>query len=134
MASILHFFWRCVCVSERIRSKEFFIWKQHFVLLSTTHVLQICKSRVARNKIPNCNEWFRQHDHQFFLQVQLWRSVTSIKTFCQLLKHAHFLHSDPAQINPPKGEFIFIFIFGKWLDILSAFRWRFWAKQRLACV
>lgn len=39
-----------------------------------------------------------------FLQVQLWRSVTSIKTPCQVPQHCHFLHSDRAEINNSKKK------------------------------
>lgn len=34
-----------------------------------------------------------------FLQVQLWKSVTSIKSLCQVSLHCHFLHSGFAEIK-----------------------------------
>lgn len=34
-----------------------------------------------------------------FLQVQLWKSVTSIKSLCQVSLHCHFLHSGFSEIK-----------------------------------
>jgi len=39
-----------------------------------------------------------------FLQVQLWKSVTSIKSLCQVSLHCHFLHSGFAEINKKKNK------------------------------
>lgn len=39
-----------------------------------------------------------------FLQVHLWKSVTSIKSLCQVSLHCHFLHSGFAEINKKKKK------------------------------
>lgn len=40
------------------------------------------------------------------LQVKLWKSVTSIKSLCQVLQHCHFLHLGYAEINNNKNTIL----------------------------
>lgn len=73
-----------------------------------------------------------------FLQVQLWKSVTSIKSLCQVSLHCHFLHSGFVGINkqkkPPNQTPPITHTqkrpFCKCLYITSTFGWCFWAVLR----
>lgn len=82
----------------KIRSKEFSIenstlsyYLQHMSSKFINPVLIQVKFQIIMNGLESIiiN----------FLQVQLWKSVTSIKSLCQVSLHCHFLHSGFAEIK-----------------------------------
>lgn len=56
-----------------------------------------------------------------FLQVQLWKSVTSIKSLCQVSLHCHFLHSGFAEIKKKKKKDNSVNVFTSLLPLGGAF-------------
>lgn len=101
----------------KIRSKEFSIgnstssyYLQHMSSKFINLVLIRVKFQIIMNGLDNITI--------NFLQVQLWKSVTSIKSLCQVSLHCHFLHSGFAKIKKKRQ-------FCKCLYIASTFGWCF---------
>lgn len=92
----------------KIRSKEFSIenstlsyYLQHMSSKFINPVLIRVKFQIIMNDLDSIiiN----------FLQVQLWKSVTSIKSLCQVSLHCHFLHSGFAEIKKKKDNSVNVF-------------------------